>query len=71
ALLGEHVTGPYEGQPKPPLEVVVVTREKASGDERRHAGRGEIEEMTPLPVFCSQGTPAKQASFLCQETINK
>ena len=25
ALLGEHVTGPYEGQPKPPLEVVVVT----------------------------------------------
>ena len=48
-----------------------VNREKASGDERRHAGRGEIEEMTPLPVFCSQGTPAKQASFLCQETINK
>lgn len=28
ALLGEHVTGPYEGQPKPPLEVVVVTYEK-------------------------------------------
>lgn len=26
ALLGEHVTGPYEGHPKPPLEVVVVTR---------------------------------------------
>ena len=26
ALLGEHVTGPYEGQSKPPLEVVVVTR---------------------------------------------
>ena len=26
ALLGEHVTGPYEGQLKPPLEVVVVTR---------------------------------------------
>ena len=26
ALLGEHVTGPYEGQPKPPLEVVVVTK---------------------------------------------
>ena len=25
ALLGEHVIGPYEGQPKPPLEVVVVT----------------------------------------------
>ncbi len=25
ALLGEHVTGPYEGHPKPPLEVVVVT----------------------------------------------
>ena len=29
ALLGAHVIGPYEGQPKPPLEVVVVTlREK-------------------------------------------
>lgn len=28
ALLGEHVTGPYEGQLKPPLEVVVVTRNK-------------------------------------------
>ena len=27
ALLGEHVTGPYEGQLKPPLEVVVVTLE--------------------------------------------
>lgn len=26
ALLGAHVIGPYEGQPKPPLEVVVVTR---------------------------------------------
>ena len=25
ALLGAHVIGPYEGQPKPPLEVVVVT----------------------------------------------
>ncbi len=25
--MGEHVTGPYEGQPKPPLEVVVVTRQ--------------------------------------------
>ena len=25
ALWGEHVTGPYEGQPNPPLEVVVVT----------------------------------------------
>ena len=25
ALLGEHVTGPYEGQIKPPLEVVVVS----------------------------------------------
>ena len=25
--MGEHVTGPYEGQPKPPLEVVVVTYE--------------------------------------------
>lgn len=29
ALLGEHVTGPYEGQLKPPLEVVVVTKGKA------------------------------------------
>ena len=26
ALLGAHVIGPYEGQPKPPLEVVVVTK---------------------------------------------
>lgn len=26
ALSGEHVIGPYEGQSKPPLEVVVVTR---------------------------------------------
>ena len=25
ALLGAHVIGPYEGQPKPPLEVVVVS----------------------------------------------
>ena len=25
ARLGEHVTGPYEGKPKPPSEVVVVT----------------------------------------------
>ena len=25
ALLGEQVTGPYEGQYKPPLEVVVVS----------------------------------------------
>ena len=25
AFWGEHVTGPYEGQLKPPLEVVVMT----------------------------------------------
>lgn len=28
ALLGAHVNGPYEGQFKPPLEVVVVTSKK-------------------------------------------
>ena len=28
ALLGEHVIGPYEGQPKPPLEVVVMTQKE-------------------------------------------
>lgn len=39
ALLGEHVTGPYEGQSKPPLEVVVVTRLmklKNTRDSRRN-----------------------------------
>ena len=29
ALLGEQVTGPYEGPYKPPLEVVVVSYSKA------------------------------------------
>ena len=33
ALLGEHVTGPYEGQPKPPLEVVVVTWISHKGEQ--------------------------------------
>ena len=30
--MGEHVTGPYEGQPKPPLEVVVVTSKIKDSD---------------------------------------
>ena len=46
ALLGEHVTGPYEGHPKPPLEVVVVTydQEKHLRQEREDAWEdGRIE----------------------------
>ena len=39
ALLGEHVTGPYEGQPKPPLEVVVVTFDLYTQEQIQKPGR--------------------------------
>ena len=42
ALLGEQVTGPYEGQYKPPLEVVVVSY---SFREEKHMEKMRMETV--------------------------
>ena len=57
--MGEHVTGPYEGQPKPPLEVVVVTlcnvkiakKEKIQTGKHYKVEYDEYDE-SPLEIIC-------------------
>ena len=56
ALLGAHVIGPYEGQPKPPLEVVVVTYYMyvaAEGSREEGIARNELlrKEYPSHPAF--------------------
>ena len=54
ALLGEHVTGPIQGQFKPPLEVVVMTREISKLNYRIHTDAIKENlippELTPAQV---------------------
>ena len=55
ALLGAHVIGPYEGQPKPPLEVVVVTKnEEQVYEQYKQSHQNEFRKMKMSQIVWSQ-----------------